>query len=66
MWCTGMGMVAERPVASDLSRRFGAFRDKGLWENAIGQAEMFLWTASPLVELAAPASCPACAASANP
>ena len=29
----------------------------GLWENAEGQAGRFLWAASPMVYLAAPATC---------
>ena len=31
---------------------------QGLWENAVGQAGPFLWAVSPLVKLAAPATCP--------
>ena len=37
------------PVPSGGVRRVAVVPGQGLWENVVGQAERFLWAASPLV-----------------
>jgi hypothetical protein len=44
-----MRMAAESLGVSGRGRRLPAFRDGGSGRNAVGQAEPFLWAASPLV-----------------
>jgi hypothetical protein len=42
-------LVGAAPVTSAAARSVAAVPGQGLWENAVGQAEPFLWAASPLV-----------------
>jgi hypothetical protein len=42
-------LVGAGLVLSGGARSVAAVPGQGLWENVVGQAELFLWAASPLV-----------------